>query len=157
MIRHRVFTPIAPLSWGCLIGLLVLLAATHSAFGSTGLDVRPDNQSCFAPDKPKVPLPTTERVYTDLSINSALQLVQPPNDPGTWLVVQQDGYIYAFDATNDDVTEKSVFLDISDRVAFLSGAGLTSVAFHPDYPTDGRIFVSYTMESGDPRIECAVW
>ena len=40
-----------------------------------------------------------------------------------------------------------MFLDISDRVAFLSGAGLTSVAFHPDYPTDGRIFVSYTMES----------
>ena len=42
------------------------------------------------------------------------------------------------------------FLDITDRVGSEAyEQGLFSVAFHPGYPTNGRIFVDYTDHNGD--------
>ncbi len=41
------------------------------------------------------------------------------------------------------------FLDIVDRVGSVSlEQGLLSIAFHPNYPDDGRIFVNYTDRAG---------
>ena len=45
------------------------------------------------------------------------------------------------------------FLDIRDRVA--SGQleqGLLSIAFHPDYPEDNRVFANYTNKQGDSHV-----
>ena len=45
------------------------------------------------------------------------------------------------------------FLDIADRVG--SGGneqGLLGLAFHPNYPQNGRFFVNYTNKSGDTEI-----
>ncbi len=48
-----------------------------------------------------------------------------------------------------DISQQSVFLDIDDRVN--SGAnerGLLGMAFHPDYQTNGYVFVNYTGGNG---------
>jgi glucose/arabinose dehydrogenase len=41
------------------------------------------------------------------------------------------------------------FLDITGRLASGGERGLLGLAFHPDYPTDPRIFVDYTDRDGD--------
>ena len=44
------------------------------------------------------------------------------------------------------------FLDIRDRIASGGERGLLGLAFHPDYPTDPRLFVDYTDLRGDTVI-----
>jgi len=41
------------------------------------------------------------------------------------------------------------FLDITGRIASGGERGLLGLAFHPDYPTDPRLFVDYTNRNGD--------
>ncbi len=69
---------------------------------------------------------------------------------GRLFVVEQPGKIWI---VQDGQVNPTPFLDITDRVG--SDAyeqGLLSVAFHPDYPTNGRFFVDYTNKQGDTVI-----
>jgi glucose/arabinose dehydrogenase len=45
------------------------------------------------------------------------------------------------------------FLDITDRVLAGGEQGLLSVAFHPQYASNGLFYVNYTDRNGDTRIE----
>ncbi len=45
------------------------------------------------------------------------------------------------------------FLDITTRVSSGGERGLLSIAFHPDYATNGYLYASYTDLAGDTRIE----
>jgi glucose/arabinose dehydrogenase len=45
------------------------------------------------------------------------------------------------------------FLDITDRVASGGERGLLSIAFHPDYASNGYFYASYIDDGGDTRIE----
>lgn len=64
-------------------------------------------------------------------------------------VVEQKGRILCFD-NRDDVDQTQVFLDISDRVKMgHNEEGLLSLVFHPDYKSNGRFFVYYSMH--DPK------
>jgi len=44
------------------------------------------------------------------------------------------------------------FLDISDRVSGGNEQGLLSLAFHPEYASNGEFFVDYTDRAGDTRV-----
>ncbi|MDX1416779.1 MAG: PQQ-dependent sugar dehydrogenase [Candidatus Promineifilaceae bacterium] len=62
-------------------------------------------------------------------------------------IVEQAGLVRII---KDDELLNQPFLDIRDRVG--SGRleqGLLSIAFHPNYPDNGRFFVNYTNKSGD--------
>ncbi len=66
---------------------------------------------------------------------------------GRLFVVEKPGRILV---VHNGQVRNEPFLDITDRVR--SGAyeqGLFSVAFHPGYPTNGRVFVDYTDHNGD--------
>lgn len=56
-------------------------------------------------------------------------------------VVEQPGTIQII---QNGARFPSPFLDIRDRVSFGGERGLLSVAFHPEYAENGRIFVNYT-------------
>ena len=62
-------------------------------------------------------------------------------------VVEQSGAIIEFDATG---AERRTFLDIADRTSNppYGERGLLSVAFHPNFVTNGRFFVNYTSNAG---------
>lgn len=64
-------------------------------------------------------------------------------------VVDQDGKVLIVDGG----AVKGTFLDITGPVA-TSGSerGLLGLAFHPQYASNGRFFVRYTVASGDVRI-----
>lgn len=91
---------------------------------------------------------TTERVFPALSFTQPLHLRQEPADDRCWYVVEQSGVVMAFE--NDaDVSSASTFIDINARVnsAPFEG-GLLGMAFHPDYLSNGEVFLSYTGDNG---------
>ena len=66
---------------------------------------------------------------------------------GRLFVVEKQGRILV---VQNGQVRNDPFLDITDRVRSQAyEQGLFSVAFHPGYPTNGRIFVDYTDHNGD--------
>lgn len=109
----------------------------------SGLDSRPSNTTCLAGDRPTSSDLITLAPFTTISFNQALLLLQAPADAAHWYVVQQGGLIRRF--TGSAATSTTTFIDMSARVTTSSEAGLLGMAFHPDFPTDGRVFLSYTV------------
>ena len=66
-------------------------------------------------------------------------------------VVEQAGQIRIIDGSGSLLP--TPFLNISDQVGLEANEqGLLSVAFHPDYASNGRFFVNYTDVSGDTTV-----
>jgi glucose/arabinose dehydrogenase len=61
-------------------------------------------------------------------------------------VVEQPGQVKVFDTQGKAV---GIFLDITDRTRASGGEqGLLGLAFHPDFKSNGRIFINYTDAQG---------
>ena len=76
-------------------------------------------------------------------LEAPIQVVAPPGE-SRLLIAEQGGVVRI--AQGGALT--GVFLDISDDVIFSGERGLLSIALHPDYPVDRRLFAWY---SGDVR------
>ncbi len=131
-------------------------AGIDAAIVASGLDARPSNPSCLAPDRPPAGALGVrfDRVYPDLGFSFPLGLLRAPGDSTHWYVFEKPGVIRRFvDAV--DTNASSVFLDLSDVVVTTSPndeRGLLGVAFHPDYETNGEVYVSYnTLDGEDTR------
>ena len=75
-----------------------------------------------------------------------VQVVDPGDGSGRLFVVEQSGRIRI---VHDGQVVAEPFLDITDLVGCCGERGLLSVAFHPDYATNGDVFVDYTDRNGD--------
>jgi len=73
-----------------------------------------------------------------------------PLDDGRIFVVEQAGRIRVI---RDGVLQATPFLDISTRVLCCGERGLLSVAFHPQYATNGYFYVYFTGAGGEIRVE----
>jgi len=132
---------------------LALFALACAPDGKIGLDtgevpVRPLNPTCLAPERPVTGGDVAiERVFGSLSFSQPISLLQAPGDDSRWFMVEQGGTVEVFDNVSD-VATTSTFLDIEDRVeAGFSETGLLGMAFHPDFATNGEVFVSYVAPS----------
>src|SRR5262245_55539629 len=56
-------------------------------------------------------------------------------------IVEQGGRIRVL---QPGANAPTLFLDISDRLVSGGERGLLGLAFHPDYPANGRFYVNYT-------------
>ncbi|NIP25494.1 MAG: CHRD domain-containing protein [Phycisphaerae bacterium] len=75
---------------------------------------------------------------------------------GRLFIVEQSGQIRIVE---NDVLLPTPFLDISDKLpalnAFFDERGLLGLAFHPDYATNGRFFIRYSVpRDGDSSEPC---
>ena len=82
-------------------------------------------------------------------VDNPIYLTAPANDPKLY-VVEQPGRIRIVE--NGKLVERP-FLDIRNKVGYGGERGLLSVAFHPQYNTNGFLFVNYTDKNGDTQIE----
>jgi glucose/arabinose dehydrogenase len=90
-----------------------------------------------------------EAVEIVTGLSEPIYLAAPAGDPRIF-IVEQPGRIRIY---ADGALEPEPFLDISSRVQSGGERGLLSVAFHPDYATNGYFFVNYTGADGATRIE----
>lgn len=113
--------------------------------GSPGLDARPANSSCLAWERPTAGDAITLTRYSTLTFTAPIAMLQAPGDATRWFVVEQAGRVRVFTANNP--TSASTWIDIDDRVESGGEMGLLGMAFHPNFPTDPRVFLSYTAAS----------
>jgi hypothetical protein len=88
---------------------------------------------------PEIPPPRTTLGWAPVvaGLDNPVQALAPPGEDRL-LIVEQRGRVQSF--SNGAL---STFLDIRDVVAFGGERGLLSVAVHPDYPADRRLFAWY--------------
>ena len=103
---------------------------------------------------PPNPVPTctatgvaAPRAFANLSFDSPVAMKQAPNDASRWFLVEQGGRIRVFEndpaaAMTDD------FVNLSSRVHFDGEAGLLGMAFHPDFATNGKVYLNFTELAG---------
>jgi uncharacterized repeat protein (TIGR03806 family) len=124
-------------------------ATTPPLSSASGLDVRPDNTTCVAGDRPSPAVTlATERAFPNLpAFTNPVLMLQAPGNGAAWYVGEQAGRVRAFD-NQASVSATRVFLDVVARVRSGGEMGLLGMAFHPNYPTDPRVYLSYTHDSG---------
>ena len=119
------------------------------AAGVSGLATRPSNLTeCVAPAASPVASSILLKIpYPALpSLTSPLAMYMAPADSSSWYVVQQGGQVIKF-ANSAAVSSVSPFIDINDgRLASGGETGLLGMAFHPDFATNGYVYLSYTND-----------
>ncbi len=123
----------------------------------SGLDSRPSNTSCLAGDAPTDSTAlAVERVFANLTFSVPVLMLQEPASTERWYVVQKTGLVYAFN-NQADVSTRRVFIDLSGQIAVNPSSanderGLLGMAFHPGYPGNPRVYLSYDANNGSQLV-----
>lgn len=118
--------------------------------GTVGLNERPSNTSCLAGDAPVSSVTiATQRAFPNVFIGGITGLFQAPGDSSRWFAVEQGGRVRTFQNV-DSVSASSVFIDLRSRVVATGEGGLLGLAFHPSFPANPRVYLSYT--TGSPQL-----
>lgn len=127
------------------------LAPPPGGGAPSGLDSRPPNLTCIAPARtaPATPEIGLERVFAGLSFEEPLGMLQAPGDPSRWFVLEKRGTVRVFANDPSTTSFDPDFLQLTVNPA--GEGGLLGMAFHPSYPADGRVFVSWT-EGSSPMV-----
>ena len=83
------------------------------------------------------------------SLSQPVDLTAPPGDTTRVFIVEKTGRIRILRAGQ---VATRPFLDVSGLVSGGSEQGLLSLAFHPEFGSNGKFYVHYTDRSGDTRI-----
>lgn len=146
--------PVATVTSGTTHTDAGLSPATQYNYRVTAFDrARPANESAssaavavttpLAADPPRL---AADRVFVNLpAFQSPVLALQAPGDGSAWYVVEQQGRVLAFEDTAA-VSATRLFVDLTARVQSGGEAGLLGMAFHPSYPTDPRVYLSYTAQ-----------
>jgi glucose/arabinose dehydrogenase len=118
-----------------------LVAGVEAALGMC--EIEPGDPCAGVPSFPGV-APTTVLI-TD-AVDQPVHVTAPRLDARRVFIVEQPGRIRVVE---DGVLLETPFLAIGNRVSCCGERGLLSLAFHPDYASNGRFFVNYTDRSGD--------
>ncbi|MCO5168438.1 MAG: PQQ-dependent sugar dehydrogenase [Planctomycetes bacterium] len=121
-------------------------AWTLVALGSTAAALALSSRRCAADPPPPPARIRLERVAGGL--RSPVHLTHAGDGSGRLYVVEQEGRIRLVEG---DAARPEPFLDIAARVRSGGEMGLLSVAFHPRYPADRRLYVNYTRRKQGAR------
>lgn len=95
---------------------------------------------------PPLPVLGVVRVFPNFSFTAPVAMLQAPGDSSRWFVVEQAGRVRVF-ANDPQAFSFDTFIDIAGRVASGGEMGLLGMAFHPDFPANPRVYLSYTNEA----------
>lgn len=82
------------------------------------------------------------RILKDVSFSRPLDLQNAGDGSNRIFIVEQGGKIWA--VKPEESSDKSLFLDISDRISDGQEQGLLGLAFHPNFKQNGFFYVNYT-------------
>lgn len=116
-----------------LVALVLPAARSHAA-----------PPACTTPD-PFPPMPTIRLVTAFSGFRAPVGLYHAGDGSGRVFIVEQRGVIQI---RKPGQNGPKIFLDISDRVISGGELGLLGLAFHPNFPENGRFFVNYTARTG---------
>ena len=172
MLDHATPRPLAvPAILALVLALLVAACgqATSGASGSpttseptalpTGASPAPSGSGSLPTEGPgDSPAPTSSYDPSGVAVTAEVvvagladpvDIADAGDGSGRLFVVEQAGSIRV---VRDGAAQERPFLDIHDRVASGGERGLLGLAFHPDFPTDPRLFVDYTDLRGNTVI-----
>ncbi len=89
---------------------------------------------------------SVERAFPNLTFSGPIGLEHDPINEDRLYVVEQAGIVQMF-TIDPDVASASEFIDIRDRISAGGEKGLLGLAFHPDYETNGYLFVNYSTRN----------
>ncbi len=129
----------------------LILAATLAIAGCSSSS-GPGGPSVPSPPAPPTPTPppvalALQQVAAGLS--APLDLTAPPGDVTRLFIAEQTG---AVRIVENGTLLPTPFLDLSGAISCCGERGLLGIAFHPNYPADGRLVVHYTALNGDSRV-----
>jgi glucose/arabinose dehydrogenase len=130
-------------------GLLLLAALALSSCGGGGGSPGFTTTPLPAPTPTPTTPPTLALSAVATGLDSPVFLTAPPGDRRQF-IVERAGRIRVRDS---GAMLAIPFLDISGRVSTAGEGGLLSMAFHPQYATNGQYFIYYTDGAGDIVVE----
>lgn len=113
-----------------------------------------DNRFCILDGRPTQDVPVLDLVnaFPNLSFNRPLLLTHPPDGSDQIVVVEQTGRAWAFPNSSAVTSaQATVLLDLESDVRCCGEEGLLGLAFHPQYASNGLIFVYYTADNNPRR------
>jgi len=120
--------------------------------GQFGLDARPSNLTCVAPDRGTGSVDVEiEREFESLSFSQPLAMLQAPGDSSRWFVLEKGGRVRVFADDPNTTSFLPDFINLAAITNFSASGegGLLGMAFHPDFDANGEVFLSWT-DSGSP-------
>ncbi len=93
------------------------------------------------PSSSSAQTPLTTQVVVNSGLSSPIFVTSPPGDADRLFVVQRAGQIRIIE---NGTLLAGNFLNISAKVSTTGERGLFSMAFHPNYASNGLFYVSYT-------------
>jgi glucose/arabinose dehydrogenase len=130
--------------------------ASEEPTGSTETDTETDTETETRPalPPPRDPGPPGNGGLLELrtvaeGLDSPVFATVAPGERNRLYVVEQPGRIRVLQ--NGKLLDRP-FLDITSRVSSGGERGLLSMAFHPDYESNGLFYVDYTDLQGDTRV-----
>lgn len=85
------------------------------------------------------------------SLRNPVQLIQNTGESDIFLIAQQNGIIVEY--SSPDMVRGSTFINITSVVNYeqthMDERGLLSFALHPNYKSNGRIFIYYIKRIGE--------
>lgn len=133
--------------------LILCLSVTNIYAQTYGLDERIPNTTfkiSFSGDT--LAEMELNRVFQNLSFSKLLYLTHAGDGTERIFSVEKDGIIRVF-PKDYNVDESAIYLNITSQVnSDPSEAGLLGLAFHPDYITNGKFYVSYNYGNLYSRI-----
>jgi glucose/arabinose dehydrogenase len=106
------------------------------------------SDSTTAPPPP--PIPTAlQLVPVDSGFDFSIFLAAPPGDTTRLLVVERGGRILL---RKHGVRQDSAFLNLTGLTGLGHEYGVYSIAFHPQYAANRRLFAYYVDNNGDTRV-----
>ena len=92
---------------------------------------------------------TLTRVFSGLSLSRPIAMHQLPGDPDNWYVLERGGRIVGFE-DRDDVTASWTVLNGYGPIDDFFEGGALGFAFHPNFASNGYLYVSYTADGVTP-------
>ncbi len=94
---------------------------------------------------------TLQNAFPNLTFNGAVFLTHADDNTDRIFIVEQAGRIKVFPNSSNASSAKE-YLNITDRVSSGGEKGLLGLAFHPNYETNGYIYVNYTAANPERTI-----